>query len=193
MNRTINRRARHAAGWTGTAAVGLLAALSLTACSSGAYSPTSGNAAPPPSTPGPSTPASSGAAGGADTLKVANTSLGRIVVTGDGMTAYIFTVDKKGSGTSSCTGGCLSAWPPITTGSTKVRASGITGKLATIKSSNGKLQVTLNGYPLYTYAGDSGPGDVNGQNVKGVWFVVSPTGSKITGSTSQGGGSNGGY
>jgi hypothetical protein len=83
----------------------------------------------------------------------------------------------------------------------KVKADGITGKLGTIKSEGGKRQVTLNGWPLYTYAGDSQPGDVNGQNVQGTWFVVSPSGAKITGagskttsssSSSSSGGSGGG-
>jgi predicted lipoprotein with Yx(FWY)xxD motif len=188
MNRTINRRSRHLAAWTGAAAVGTLAALSLAACSSTTYSSGSGNAAPA-SKPASSAPASSGMSSGSGTLKVASSSLGRIVVDGKGMTAYIFTTDTQNSGRSSCTGECLVAWPKITTGSMKVKADGITGKLGTIKSEGGKWQVTLNGWPLYTYAGDSQPGDVNGQNVQGTWFVVSPQGAKITGSAT--GGSNG--
>ena len=53
----------------------------------------------------------------------------------------------------------------------------------------------MDGWPLYTFARDAAPGDVNGQNVQGTWFVVSPQGAKITGSggsSGSGGGSNNG-
>lgn len=187
MNRIVNRRIRHAAGVASTATVGVIAVLSLAACSSSSYAPTSGKVAA-----GPSTSASHGSAGSSGAVvKVANSSLGRIVVAGNGMTAYVFTVDKRGSGKSSCTGACLSSWPPITAGSAKITAHGVTGKLATIAGPGGRRQVTLNGYPLYTYAGDTAPGDVNGQGVKGSWFVATPSGTMIR--SSQGGGSNGGY
>jgi predicted lipoprotein with Yx(FWY)xxD motif len=126
-------------------------------------------------------------------LKIADSSLGRIVVDAKGMTAYIYTPDKPGSGKSACTGECAALWPAITTSSAAAHADGIAGKLGTIKGVDGKPQVTLNGHPLYTYAQDSAPGDVNGQGVMGIWYVVSHNGATITGSANSGGGSNGGY
>jgi predicted lipoprotein with Yx(FWY)xxD motif len=199
MNHMINRTSPRVAGWTRTAAVSLLAVVSLAACSSNSIS------SAPSSAPGASSPASSAPASSAPasptspkgnssaTLKTANSSFGEIVVDGKGMTAYIYTPDKPGSGMSACTGECASLWPAITTSSATVHADGIAGKLGTIKGVDGKPQVTLNGHPLYTYAQDSAPGDVNGQGLMGIWYVVSPNGTKITGSANSGGGSNGGY
>ncbi|MBO0812316.1 MAG: hypothetical protein J2P23_09760, partial [Microlunatus sp.] len=57
---------------------------------------------------------------------------------------------------------------------------GVTGKVGTITGADGRLQVTLDGRPLYTFASDSGPGDVNGQGIRGAWWVLGPTGTKIT-------------
>jgi len=50
--------------------------------------------------------------------------------------------------------------------------------LGTIKRADGTVQLTLHGWPLYRCAGDSAPGDVNGEGVGGVWFAVRPTGAK---------------
>jgi predicted lipoprotein with Yx(FWY)xxD motif len=56
---------------------------------------------------------------------------------------------------------------------------GVTGDLGTITATDGSTQITLNGLPLYYFKGDSAPGDVNGQAVQNVWWVVSPTGAAI--------------
>lgn len=122
----------------------------------------------------PAAPAASG-------LGVADTSLGKIVVDGDGMTAYMFDKDTQGTKTSACTGVCLSQWPPILSDSATPEADGVTGTLATIDTPDGEHQVTLDGWPLYTYAGDAAKGDVNGQGVQGIWWVLTPAGQKIGG------------
>jgi predicted lipoprotein with Yx(FWY)xxD motif len=90
---------------------------------------------------------------------------------------------------------CLGNWPPLTVKSAKTTlkaGSGVKGKLALLHRSNGTFQVTLNGLPLYRYAGDSAKGDVNGEGIEsfgGTWHAVkassssSPTMSTGTAST----------
>jgi predicted lipoprotein with Yx(FWY)xxD motif len=119
------------------------------------------------------TSSSSAGGGGAQaatssvTIKSATVSgHGTVLVAGfNGMTLYQFSQDMSGSGTSACTGGCISTWPPLTVpaGTTPTGASGITGQLATITRTDGKgIQVTYNGRPLHFYSGDTKPGDANG-------------------------------
>lgn len=130
---------------------------------------------------------------GAPTLKVVHTSLGPVVAGPDGRTVYEFDKDTKGSGKSACAGACLSAWPAVTVSGTP-KTSGISGKVGTITTKDGKKQVTLNGWPLYYYAGDGSAGDVNGQAVQGIWWVLNAKGAKVTtsaGASSTGGGSYG--
>ena len=123
---------------------------------------------------------SSPAAAGPE-MKVASSSAGQIVVDSKGMSLYFFTKDVKDSGTSACTGACLTAWPVFTTTSDKPAVEGVTGTVGTIATPDGKKQVTLNGMPLYYYAKDKAPGDVTGQGVQSVWYLVSPSGEMIKG------------
>lgn len=111
-------------------------------------------------------------------MAVAATSLGQVVVDARGMTLYMYTKDTRGATTSACTGQCLVAWPPVlATGAPT--ANGVTGALGTIDTPDGKKQVTLDGWPLYTYAKDTKPGDTTGQNVGTVWFVLDPAGQPV--------------
>lgn len=109
-----------------------------------------------------------------------------IVVDGTGMTVYVFDNDTANSGKSACEGNCLASWPPVTTTGTPT-AEGVTGTLGTITLPDGKDQVTLNGLPLYRYAADTAAGDVNGQGVGGIWWVVGPDGAKVTTPAAGGG------
>jgi predicted lipoprotein with Yx(FWY)xxD motif len=129
-------------------------------------------------TPEPSTPAPAESTGSAD-LMVADSSLGKIVVDGKGMSVYFFGKDTAGSGTSACSGQCLVNWPPVPSASSTPTVDGVTGELGTITATDGSTQITLNGLPLYYFKGDSAPGDVNGQKVQDVWWVVSPDGQAI--------------
>jgi predicted lipoprotein with Yx(FWY)xxD motif len=113
-------------------------------------------------------------------LKVADTSLGSIVVDAAGMTVYYYDADTAGSGVSTCSGGCLEAWPAVH-GEAGVTVEGITAEVGSITGTDGQPQLTLNGLPLYYYRDDAAPGDVTGQALGGVWWVVAPDGSKITG------------
>ena len=102
-------------------------------------------------------------------------SIGTVLVAGsNGMTVYNFAMDKKDSGTSACTGGCITKWPALTVaaGATPTASAGVTGKLGTITRDDGTLQVTYNGLPLYFFANDKAPGDANGVYTN--WMAVKP-------------------
>ena len=80
---------------------------------------------------------------------------------------------------SNCSGACQSAWPPLTSGGKPTAGSGVN---AAMIGTIAQGQVTYNGHPLYTYAGDQKPGDTNGQNLDqfgAEWYVLSPAGDKI--------------
>jgi predicted lipoprotein with Yx(FWY)xxD motif len=123
---------------------------------------------------------------GVATVKTASSSLGTILVDGSGRTLYLFEKDQPNQ--SACSGACASAWP-IDKSSAAPRAGGQvnTSLLGTIKRSDGTTQVTYNKHPLYYYAGDSAPGQLNGQGLNAFgaeWAVLSPAGDKIEGGTS---------
>lgn len=138
-------------------------------------------------TPAPTaTSASASSPAVAADLKTASSSAGQIVVDSKGMSLYFFTKDSKDSGTSACTGACLAAWPVFTTTASTPTADGVTGTLGTIATPDGKKQVTLNGLPLYYFAQDKKPGDVLGQGVNDVWYLVSPSGEMVKGAAASG-------
>ncbi|WP_154793183.1 COG4315 family predicted lipoprotein [Occultella kanbiaonis] len=119
-----------------------------------------------------------GAMGAVD-LATAETSLGEVIVDGAGMTAYYFSNDVPDSGASACEGECLVNWPPITTESETPTVEGVTAEVGTITAADGSLQVTVDGRPIYLFVGDAAPGDVNGQAVQDVWWVIAPDGTEI--------------
>jgi predicted lipoprotein with Yx(FWY)xxD motif len=111
------------------------------------------------------------AAGAGVTLKTATISGINVLTNANGRTLYWFAPDT--SATSKCTGSCAAYWPPVT-GHPKA-GPGVTGKLGTIKRPGGGLQATYDGHPLYTYIGDSGPGQAGGNNLNlngGLWYEV---------------------
>ena len=152
--------------------------LILAACSSGATSaPTTAPATAAPSVAAPSVAApGSGAPASGSTVDAKPVgTIGTVLVAGNGMTVYTFDKDVKDSGTSACTGGCITKWPALTVpaGASPVAGTGVTGKLATItRADDGTLQVTYNGLPLYFFSGDKAPGDSNG--VYTGWQAVKP-------------------
>ena len=113
------------------------------------------------------------------TLHTADSDLGDIVVDADGRTVYVFDEDEPGSGASACSGDCLEQWPPVVAEDEEPTADGVDGDLGTIERDDGTLQVTLDGAPLYLFAGDGGSGDVTGHGVGDVWWAVGPDGNKI--------------
>lgn len=135
-------------------------------------------------------------------VALASTSAGKVLVDPHGMTLYAFANDTPGH--TSCTGSCAVYWPPVP-GSDVPHGSvaAVTAKFGTIKRSDGSSQLTVDGYPMYTYAGDSAPGQANGQGKNlsgGLWWVVAPdgswvktTGSAPSGSSNSSSGTRGGY
>jgi predicted lipoprotein with Yx(FWY)xxD motif len=111
--------------------------------------------------------------------------LGTVVVTGKGQAVYEFDKDTPGSGKSACTGSCVSLWHAVTTTSSAPSVTGVKGTVATIPTTDGTQQVTLAGHPLYTYAGDSASGQISGEGVMNIWWLVSPAGAKVKNAASS--------
>ena len=97
-----------------------------------------------------------------------------ILITAQGRTLYYRTSDVPPS--TVCSGGCAGAWPPlVVSGSgTPTSAASLPGTLTVVADANGN-QVAYNGHPLYTYSGDTGPGQTTGEGVGGVWHVCTPS------------------
>ena len=126
-------------------------------------------------------------------VSTAKTSLGRVIVKSNGHTLYMFGKDRNGK--SACSGQCASFWPPlITSGKPRVTSGARAALIGTTRRTDGRLQVTYNHHPLYTFAKDTKAGQTSGEGVSafgGVWDAVSPAGAKIVKTSSPGGG--GGY
>ena len=149
-----------------------LAALALTvsACASSGSSSSSA-AANTPAAGG-----SSSAAAGGSTVAEKTIGSQQVLVDSQGMTLYWFAIDT--SGASKCSGSCATYWPPVKGPLTA--GSGVTGTLGTITRSDGTKQATYMGHPLYTYVGDTSPGQNkgNGKNLSGgVWWEMTASGS----------------
>jgi predicted lipoprotein with Yx(FWY)xxD motif len=167
------------------AGTALLAALTLALAACGGNDDGgSGTAAPAASetTAAPETTAAQ-ETGGA-TVAVANSSLGDILVDAEGRTLYAFTKDKGDK--SACSGECATNWPALT-GSATAGAGAQASLLSSSMQASGASQVTYDGRPLYYFAGDTKPGDVNGQAVGNVWFVVAADGALIQEKAAGGG------
>ena len=158
--------------WT-TATTALAAALLLSGCGGSGDAAT---AEPPGGTSAGEAPAEAAE----PALATADSDHGEIVVDADGRTVYVFDEDGPGTGESACTGGCAETWPPVVAADDAPVGEGVDGDLGTLERDDGTLQLTLDGAPLYRFAGDGGPGDVTGQSVDDVWWVVGPDGQKVT-------------
>jgi len=166
-----------ARSWTLAVAGVAAIALAVAACGGSSGSGQAGGyGAPSPSA------AASGANGARGaSIALASSKLGRILVDGEGRTVYLFEADKGEA--STCDGACASAWPPLTTAGQPIAGSGVSAaKLGTTERSDGTTEVTYNGHPLYTFAGDGGPGQTTGQGSDGFgaeWYVLSAAGNAI--------------
>jgi predicted lipoprotein with Yx(FWY)xxD motif len=111
--------------------------------------------------------------------------LGTVLVAGNGFTLYMFAPDKD-SGVSTCYNACATAWPPLLLSGTDapVYGHGVNpGLLGTTKRTDGTVQVTYKGWPLYLWVGDSEPGQATGQGINnngGLWYVQNPAGQVVT-------------
>jgi predicted lipoprotein with Yx(FWY)xxD motif len=116
------------------------------------------------------------------TLRLRNTSFGRILVDGNGRALYLFT--REGSTRSRCYGECAVAWPPFYARGRLRAGSGLdAAKLGSSRRRDGRRIVTYNGHPLYYYVTDRKPGQVTCHNVVefgGTWLVVNPDGNAVS-------------
>jgi predicted lipoprotein with Yx(FWY)xxD motif len=124
----------------------------------------------------------SAGAAGASTVKVASTSLGKILVNRSGFTLYMFTRDKHGKDSCVKVSGCPSAWPPYTIKGKPVAGPGIKRSLLGTTKISGKEQVTYAGHPLYMYSGDAGRGQtdyVGASAFGGSWYAIGAAGKTV--------------
>ena len=186
MVKRMSAPARLATGVGGAVGVALLVA----ACASGGSS--SSSAAPAGSSPaapaaGASSAAASGGGSGSTVITTATSSGDTFLTDGSGRAVYLWAKDT--GTTSTCTGACAGAWPPVmATGTVTATGSAMSSELGTTTRSDGTKQVTYDGHPLYYYAGDSGPGTASGQgsdNFGAKWWLVAPSGSDVTSSVSS--------
>ena len=144
------------------------AAAVLAACSSTAASSTGGSSSTP-------TSSSSPAAAAASSLKTTTIGGATVLTNAKGFTLYSFAPDTPT--TSHCNGTCATNWPPVKGPAT---ASGVTGTFGTIKRSDGSVQATFDGHPLYAFAGDTAPGQAKGNGLNaagGLWHEITTSGS----------------
>ncbi|WP_285701458.1 SCO0930 family lipoprotein [Actinomadura sp. NBRC 104412] len=113
-------------------------------------------------------------------LEVASVGgLGRVVTDRKGRTLYRFDKDTARPPASTCVDACAKAWPPVPAGDGAVQVKGVDEDLVgKVRRPDGQWQVTLAGWPLYTYAKDRRPGDAKGQGVGGAWYAARPDGKK---------------
>ena len=154
------------------------AAAVVAACSSSGSSSTGGG-----------TSTSSPAAASAGSLKTGTIGGATVLTNANGFTLYSFAPDTPTK--SNCNATCTQNWPPLKGPAT---ASGVTGTFGTIKRSDGSTQATFDGHPLYTFAGDTSPGQNNGNGLNaagGLWHEITTSGTAPAGSSSSGSGSGG--
>ena len=156
------------------------AAAVLAACSSSGTSAAGG-----------STSTSSPAAATAGSLKTTTIGGATVLTNAKGFTLYSFAPDTPTK--SNCNGTCAQNWPPVQGPAT---ASGVKGTFGTIKRSDGSAQATFDGHPLYTFVGDTAPGQAKGNGLNaagGLWHEITTSGSAAPVSTSSPGGGGYGY
>ncbi|MGC8487909.1 MAG: COG4315 family predicted lipoprotein [Clostridia bacterium] len=162
----------------GGAVVALLMGLVVgcgTAAPTGASSPSNAPAASSSANTAPVTTATVTVGGKSET----------VLTNASGYTLYYY--DKDTPTSSACTGSCAGIWPAVTTSASKLSSPSGLGPFSVLKDANGS-QVEYKGHPLYTYTGDTAPGQANGQGKFGLWWVVTPavaTAAQGTGATSS--------
>ena len=114
-------------------------------------------------------------------VTVSSTVYGTTLTDRRGFALYRFTHDKRAA--STCYGACAGTWPPYLVPRSLARRAALrSGLVATVRRTDGRLQVTYAGHPLYYYVGDRRPRQVLCQGVTeygGIWYVVAPDGRLI--------------
>ena len=117
-------------------------------------------------------PGATAAGGSLQTMRVGGVT---VLANAKGRTLYWFAPDTAAR--SACYGTCAAYWPPVRGAVTA--GPGVTGRLGTITRSDGSVQATYDGHPLYTYVGDTAAGQANGNRLNlngGLWYEVTPSG-----------------
>ena len=138
---------------------------------------------------GGSSGAGSPAAAAGSSLKTAKIGSATVLTSAKGFTLYSFAPDTPTK--SNCNGICAQNWPPV---KGPAMAPGVKGTFGTIKRSNGATQATFDGHPLYTFVGDTAPGQAKGNGLNeagGLWYEVATSGSAPAAGSSSGSGSGG--
>jgi predicted lipoprotein with Yx(FWY)xxD motif len=104
---------------------------------------------------------------------------GPVLVGPDELTLYMFDSDTQDAGESTCYDDCASAWPPPTVAGTPLKGPAVTAVPTTFERDDGATQVAANGWPLYYFQSDERPGDVTGQGVNDVWWVLDAAGTPL--------------
>lgn len=165
------------------------AALLVAACGSSSSSSSPAAQSSSPSAAAAASPSASSSG----TMLLSRTIAGKKVLTNSaGFTLYWFAPDT--STASKCTGSCATYWPPVKGPATA--GSGVTGTLGIITRTGGEKQATYDGHPLYTYAGDSAPGQNKGNGINasgGLWYEVTVSGTVPASGSPSSSSSYGGY
>jgi predicted lipoprotein with Yx(FWY)xxD motif len=154
--------------WSAAAAVAA-AVVVLAACGSSGPSSPSSLASSPAAAPSSATSAAG--------IKATSTGIGPVLTNARGFTLYWFALDT--SAKSACNGACATLWPPLKGPASAAVGVSLPGKWGTIKRSDGTIQATYDGHPLYTYKSDTSPGQTKGNGLKlsgGVWHAMTPSG-----------------
>ncbi len=177
MSTPSRSRQRHLMSWIVAAATGVLL---LAGCGS--------------DSDGTTDTQNSGASGGSEVVDTGKTDVGTVLVDGKGRTLYAFAADTKGH--SNCEDSCATYWPPVKASpGSLAHPDDVSATLGTVKRSDGATQLTVDGWPMYTYAGDAKPGQATGQGKNlsgGLWWVVDPSGAWVKDKGDSGGGDYGG-
>jgi predicted lipoprotein with Yx(FWY)xxD motif len=167
------------------ALLAVVGAIVIAGCGGGGSSSSSSSSSETGSENAGATTSSEG--GGSGTIAGSEVAgVGTVLVDSEGMTVYLFTPDE--GTTSTCYGGCESAWPPVVAEGKPTAGEGaMSSALGTTKRKDGTMQVTYNGHPLYTFSGDTAPGEAVGQENDGTWFVLDESGEAVKGGAPSGG------
>ena len=118
----------------------------------------------------------------ATTIQLRRTAVGAILATAGGRTIYTFGRDSRNRDRCAAISGCTSVWPLVATSGTPIAGRGVSRRLLGTIRVHGAKQVTYAGWPLYTYAGDSGPGQTSYVGVSqfgGPWYAINARGGRV--------------
>ncbi|MFJ2022206.1 SCO0930 family lipoprotein [Streptomyces sp. NPDC087897] len=104
--------------------------------------------------------------------------LGRVLTDSEGFTLYRFDRDRANPPEATCEDACVETWPVVAADDATAAAGTDAALLGEVTRADGTSQLTVGGWPMYRYAKDTAPGQINGQGVGGTWFAAAPDGKK---------------